>query len=140
MASFPLPFPHHPSSHFFHLPSPPTPSSHPSDRHLNAPSSLPALSLPGLKSPSFLTWDPQKQQLVTGLPLCTGLPLYWSPSIKFPHCCFYKLSKNLKTGTSLVIQWLRLHASTAGGMASVPGWRTKIPHVTWGSQKKSMIS
>ena len=102
--------------------------------HLNAPSSLPALSLPGLKSPSFLTWDPQRQQLVTGLPLCTGLPLYWSPSIKFPHCCFYKLSKNLKTGTSLVVQWLRLHASTAGGMGSIPGWRTKIPHVTWGSQ------
>ena len=30
-------------------------------------------------------------------------------------------------GTSLVVQWLRLHASTAGGEGSVSGWGTKIP-------------
>ena len=34
----------------------------------------------------------------------------------------------MKTGTSLVVQWLRLHASNAGGMGSIPGWGTKIPH------------
>ena len=32
------------------------------------------------------------------------------------------------TGTSLVVLWLRLRASTAGGMGSIPGWGTKIPH------------
>ena len=31
-------------------------------------------------------------------------------------------------GTSLVIQWVRLYASTAGGMGLIPGWGTKIPH------------
>ena len=31
-------------------------------------------------------------------------------------------------GTSLVVQWLRLCTSTAGGMGSIPSWRAKIPH------------
>ena len=31
-------------------------------------------------------------------------------------------------GTSLMIQWLRLLASVAGDMGSIPGWRTVIPH------------
>ena len=33
-------------------------------------------------------------------------------------------------------QWLRLQASTAGGVGSIPGQGTKIPHDTWLSQKK----
>ena len=31
-------------------------------------------------------------------------------------------------GTSPVVQWLRLCASNAGGMGSIPGGGTKIPH------------
>ena len=31
-------------------------------------------------------------------------------------------------GTSLVVQWLRLHASTAGDTGSIPGQGTKILH------------
>ena len=31
-------------------------------------------------------------------------------------------------GTSLVVQWLRLHASKAVGIGSIPGQGTKIPH------------
>ena len=31
-------------------------------------------------------------------------------------------------GTSLVVQWLRLHASTVGSLGSILGWGTKIPH------------
>ena len=31
-------------------------------------------------------------------------------------------------GTSLAIQWLRLSASTAEGMDSIPGQETKMPH------------
>ena len=38
-------------------------------------------------------------------------------------------------GTSLVVQWLRLHASTAGGTGSIPGGATKIPHA-WRCGKK----
>ena len=33
-------------------------------------------------------------------------------------------------GTSLAIQWLRLHTSTAGDQGSIPDWGTKILHAT----------
>ena len=33
--------------------------------------------------------------------------------------------------TSLVVQWLRLHVSNAGGMGLIPGWRTKMLHAVW---------
>ena len=36
----------------------------------------------------------------------------------------------------MVVQWWRLHTSTAGGIGSVPGWGTKIPHAMQPSQKK----
>ena len=44
----------------------------------------------------------------------------------------------MSVGTSLVVQWLRLCASTAGGISLVPGQETKILHVSWGSQKKKV--
>ena len=34
----------------------------------------------------------------------------------------------LDSGASLVVQWLRLHALSAGDMGSIPGLGTKIPH------------
>ena len=34
--------------------------------------------------------------------------------------------KEFGSGTSLVIQWLRHHTSTARGMGLIPGWGTKI--------------
>ena len=34
-------------------------------------------------------------------------------------------------GTSLAIQWLRLHASTVEGTSSIPGQETKILHAPW---------
>ena len=37
--------------------------------------------------------------------------------------------------TSLVVQWLRLCASTTGGLGSIPGQGTKILHATWCNQK-----
>ena len=44
--------------------------------------------------------------------------------------------KNRRGGTSLMVQWLQLHAPNAGGMGSIPGWGTKIPHATQHGQKK----
>ena len=38
-------------------------------------------------------------------------------------------------GTSLAVQWLRLHTSTAAGMGSILGQGTKIPHAVWCDQK-----
>ena len=46
--------------------------------------------------------------------------------------------KKVTIGTSLAVQWLRLHTSTAGGMGSIPVQGTKIPYVSWHSQKKKL--
>ena len=43
--------------------------------------------------------------------------------------------KIINLGTSLVVQWLRLCASYAGGLGSVPGQGTKISHAVWYCQK-----
>ena len=45
-------------------------------------------------------------------------------------------NQNHKWGDSLVVQWLALHAFTAGGPGSIPGRRTKIPWGAKRSQKK----
>ena len=37
----------------------------------------------------------------------------------------------MKTGNSLVVQWLGLHASIAGSMGLKPGWEPKIPQGMW---------
>lgn len=34
----------------------------------------------------------------------------------------------------MVVQWLRLHPSTAVGMGNIRGWGTKILHAMWLSQ------
>ena len=61
---------------------------------------------------------------------------------QFPHF-FSKASlwetasqNNSPQGTSLAVQWLRLHPSTAGGTGSIPGWGTKIPQASQRDQKK----
>ena len=45
--------------------------------------------------------------------------------------------QNFCAGTSLVVQWLKLHASTAVGMGLIPRWGTKVPHATVGWLKKT---
>ena len=42
-------------------------------------------------------------------------------------------------GTPLVVQWLRLHASTAGGTGLIPGWRTKSPAYPHSQKKKEQV-
>ena len=39
-------------------------------------------------------------------------------------------------GTSVVVQWLRLYASTAEGLGLIPGQGIKIPNAVWRGQKK----
>ena len=43
-------------------------------------------------------------------------------------------------GTSLVVQWLRICTSTAGGIGSIPGQGTKILHAMQCSEKKKKIN
>ena len=54
--------------------------------------------------------------------------------------CGHNVKSSVKTykrpGTSLVVQWLRLQASTAGGTGSIPGQGTNISHAMWCDQKK----
>ena len=45
--------------------------------------------------------------------------------LKTSVCCLL-----LRNRTSLAVQWLRLHASTAGGAGSIPSGGNKIPHAT----------
>ena len=44
--------------------------------------------------------------------------------------------KTESLGTSLVVQWLSLCASTAGGVSLIPLWGTKIPHAKGATKKK----
>ena len=47
------------------------------------------------------------------------------------------------SGTSLVVPWLRLSASTAstaGGTSSIFGLGTEIPHVAWQKKKEEKIN
>ena len=38
----------------------------------------------------------------------------------------------MNLGTSLVVQWLRIHTPTAGGEGMVSGWRSKTTfHAGW---------
>ena len=53
---------------------------------------------------------------------------------------WWKPHKQKSLGTSLVVQWLRLHPSNAGNVGSIPGRETKIPHATWHVQKKEKDS
>ena len=53
------------------------------------------------------------------------------------ECPGYQLASNFPPWwTSLVVQWLRLCASTAGGTGSIPGGWTKIPACCSVPQKK----
>ena len=47
---------------------------------------------------------------------------------------FFLLIFNL-SGSSLAVQWLRLHSSTAEGAGWIPGQRTKILYATQCGQK-----
>jgi len=40
-------------------------------------------------------------------------------------------------GTSLAVHWLRLLASIAGVMGSIPDWRTSIPQAEWHGLNKN---
>ena len=47
-----------------------------------------------------------------------------------------RIKQKMGIGTSLAVQWLRLHASNAGGAGSIPSQGTKITHTAWSGPKK----
>ena len=65
---------------------------------------------------------------------CMNQPIMPLSTMHYPgflKCLFVSLN----CGTSLAVQWLRLHTSTVGGVGSIPDWGTRILHATWCSQK-----
>ena len=52
------------------------------------------------------------------------------------HMLHGSRKKKSDFGGSLAVQWLRLHASNAGGAGLIPGQGTQIPHTSRSSQKK----
>ena len=44
----------------------------------------------------------------------------------------------LLDGASLVVQWLKLYHSNAGGTGLIPSQGTKIPHATWPEKEKNV--
>ena len=53
---------------------------------------------------------------------------------------FFHVRKWEKGQTSLMVQWLGLHASTTGDEGSVPGLGTKILHAVWCGQNNNKKS
>ena len=55
------------------------------------------------------------------------------------YIIYIMLIKNVTSGITLMVQWLRLCTSKAGVMGSSPGQGTNIPHATWSSHKKKKM-
>ena len=69
---------------------------------------------------------------------CLGIPApLHAFSIQLAPTWSSRLSLKISPllGTSLVVQWLRFCAPNAGGPSWFPGWRTKILHASWCSQR-----
>ena len=58
-------------------------------------------------------------------------------NLLYSYCVIPILNVNTR-GTSMEVQWLRLHASTGGGMGLIPGWGAKILHLV--RPKKKVIT
>ena len=82
-----------------------------------------------------------KQSCISTRPKqCCANSFYWSLFISIHYtfsvfCTQKRVVQEPHMGTSLVVQWLRLHASNAGGKGSTSGQGTRIPH----SQKQNKI-
>ena len=94
----------------------------------------PSASL-SLGLPSSITWGIHTTSLkrcgyqATAAWCGGGQPAYDGGSLSFSFLVKWEQSDtHLKT--SLVVWWLRLHTSNAGGMSSIPGQGTKIPYAT----------
>ena len=73
---------------------------------------------------------------VLGVCCCCCLPVcHFKRQFCFTIICVFCDQKSI-CRTSLVVQWLRLHASTAKNVGSIPSQGTKIPHATHCGQNK----
>ena len=59
--------------------------------------------------------------------------LAWSSLL--PLSSWWQPAQEMQAAIFLVVQWVRLCPSNAGGMGSIPGWGTKIQHAVQCGQK-----
>ena len=71
-------------------------------------------------------------------PICLSIVVSCKTLWYIQRIEYYAAVKKNEVGTSLVVQWLRLCASTARGPGSIPGWGTKILRVAVRPKKKGM--
>ena len=66
---------------------------------------------------------------------------FWGHAFGHQPLFFFLISaiKKIYIGTSLVVQWLRLCTSTAGGAGLIPGQGTVIPSAVHCGQKKKKV-
>ena len=58
----------------------------------------------------------------------------WTLTLEFPLVTKYFFPNHFKirkSGTSVVVQWFRLHTPSAGCVSSVPGWESSTCCVVW---------
>ena len=78
---------------------------------------------------SWPSSPPAQIAFQVSLLLLSALPVQPSLFIPHPSLPLRKVAfPSNQVGTSLVVQWLRTHTSTAGGMGSISGQGTKVPH------------
>ena len=63
-----------------------------------------------------------------------GIEQWFPISLSIQVTLYVKKKKKLQE-TSFAVQWLRLCTSSAGGVSSIPGQGTKIPHAVDHDQK-----
>ena len=114
------------------------PSSEPSLPLLNDSWSQTVFPRPSLQRPHLPPSWPQKQS-----PICCALTQTPSPPTAAGHRMEPVLwgsscQKCIFSGTSPMVQWLRLCDPPAWGMGSIPDWGTEIPCALWRGQKKKI--
>ena len=80
---------------------------------------------------SYLGWELDTQRNLSSLSKAL--------SCIHVHPTHISHSRNIHRGTFLVVQWLRLHAPTAGGTGLTPGWGIKIAHAVQDSKKRGHL-
>ena len=105
-------------------------------RHFNEKSLL-CVYIKPLRFFFFLSCPKGKSQIKTSK---TGVVLEFGATQLFVTQVVSYTEKKLVDGNSLEVHWLGLSTSTAWGMGSIPGRETKILHVIWLGQKKSLTT
>ena len=92
---------------------------------------------------SYSPWGCKESDMTEQLSTVSShIPTEYIPAGLKIHSQFLNIkTQSVGKRTSLVVHWLRLQASTAGGKGSIPGWGAKIAHAMrcGSSPRKALI-